>query len=90
MPQSRRQNIRLEPFLAAAWQAKSIPVFGGGPFQAVQKSRFRLAREGVCEGVGKRSFVRPILTKAFGKKDCFPTGDGDEKRNQSRKDTRVG
>jgi hypothetical protein len=39
---------------------------------ASQKDRFRPARQGVCEGVGKRCFVRPILTKASGKKDRFP------------------
>jgi hypothetical protein len=61
--------------------------YGGWPCQASQKDRFRPALQGVCEGVGKRCFVRPILTKASGKKDRFPSSDGDGKRSQT---TRIG
>ncbi len=35
---------------------------------------------GVCEGVGKRSFLTLKATMPCGKKDRFPGGDGYEKR----------
>jgi len=52
------------------------------PNRAKQARRIVSARRGrgVCEGVEKRSFVRPILTKASGKKDRFSIGDGGVKR----------
>jgi hypothetical protein len=34
----------------------------------------------VCERVERRSFVKPILAKASGKRDRFPSGEGDEER----------